>query len=249
VSRIAQHSISTPGQLRRVAISALVDGVKDDVMLHDIEQVLAAAVGMDASRGDVVRVTGMPFNRSHFDDEALAMEEARRRELYWTAGKVAAFVILIVIALIYLRSILNTLSPSRKWMVEKPEPRRLAKGEQRALPSGTEDLLDIDDETARQLLAELVRRGLPVETADGAAVSGIRTPRGLANSNAGGAEGMAPDDADELRAMMAGVGAASTPVPTTHEANERIAGKVSAMARMDPKQIAQVIKDWMVEKE
>ncbi|HHX65614.1 MAG TPA: flagellar M-ring protein FliF, partial [Chloroflexi bacterium] len=130
VSRMAQHSISTPGRVKRLAISALVDGVEDEHALLNIERVLAAAVGMDPTRGDIIQVTGMPFDRSYADQELLAMEEARRTELYWTGAKVAAFIILIVIALIYLRSILNTLSPSRRWLVEEPSPRRLSRAGQ-----------------------------------------------------------------------------------------------------------------------
>ncbi|HHX64366.1 MAG TPA: hypothetical protein GX702_05700 [Chloroflexi bacterium] len=108
----------------------------------------------------------------------------------------------------------------------------------------------IDDETARKLLAELIASGQP---ADADRRDLVAVPHG------------APVATTEISAESAGTvgepqaeaadGASDPEAPLPEgdagmrEANERIANQVSALARVEPKQIAQVIRDWMTEKE
>jgi len=120
VSRLESRSSKAPGQIERITVSVLLDGVEDPQELTDIGEIVRAAVGLDEERGDVLSVKSLPFDRSFYEQEAEAMEEARKYDLYITAAKWGGLGIFVIVLLLYMRGLLNGLRPSTVSM--RPPP-------------------------------------------------------------------------------------------------------------------------------
>ena len=141
VSRVESRSSSAPGKIERIALSVLVDDVVDSQQLADIKEAVEAAVGLDAERGDVISVKSLPFDRSFFEQEAEAMDQARRYDLYITAAKWGGLGIFILALLLYVRGLLNSLRPSIV-SVSKGPAAPFGEEAERALPAGSVPVLE-----------------------------------------------------------------------------------------------------------
>ncbi len=112
VSRVESRTSSAPGKIQRVSVSVLLDSIEDPQQIADIKQVVEAAVGLDAERGDVISVKSLPFDRSFYEQEAEAMDQARSYDLYITAAKWGGLGIFVLVLLLYVRGLLNSLRPA-----------------------------------------------------------------------------------------------------------------------------------------
>ena len=112
VSRVESRTSSAPGKIQRVSVSVLLDSIEDPQQIADIKQAVEAAVGLDAERGDVISVKSLPFDRSFYEQEAEAMDQASRYDLYITAAKWGGLGIFVLVLLLYVRGLLNSLRPA-----------------------------------------------------------------------------------------------------------------------------------------
>lgn len=98
-SKTTENTTAAPGAVRRQTVSVFLDSnVGAGIALADIQQQVEAAAGIDAARGDLVRVSEVPFDTS----EAEAAEEAARlasSNERWetTMGTVRSVVTLLVV--------------------------------------------------------------------------------------------------------------------------------------------------------
>jgi len=109
VGKVTERVVSAPGDVQRLSVSVVVD--RDAVARTDmlaLQDTVSAAVGLDATRGDVVSVTQMPFDVG--DAEAVAAEleaaqaaeaDAGTQQLIWNAV-LAGLVLLVVIITVVL---------------------------------------------------------------------------------------------------------------------------------------------------
>ncbi len=74
------ESVETPGSVRRLTASVLVDGDLTEQQLEDIRALVAPAVGFSAERGDQIAIQSMKFSTTLADRmaEQLAAEQRQR---------------------------------------------------------------------------------------------------------------------------------------------------------------------------
>jgi flagellar M-ring protein FliF len=77
LSSVQSHEIIHPGEITRVSLSVLVDGVTDQTQLTILQDAIVAAAGIDTNRGDVVSVQSLTFDRT---SEAAVAEEIATQE-------------------------------------------------------------------------------------------------------------------------------------------------------------------------
>ncbi|HHX43176.1 MAG TPA: flagellar M-ring protein FliF [Chloroflexi bacterium] len=255
VSRVETHSSNAPGRVERLAVSVLIDGITDAQHLSDIQEAVSAAVGFDAERGDVVSVKGMPFDRSYYEAEAEAMEQAARERLYVTIGKYAGLAILVLVLLLYIRGLLNGL---------RPTPMRVERPSLIGLPEG-DRLEQLSAQRARQLSPTELARALQSGTETTTAFKPDPRLETLIRKQSEAREALAvplPDKTvrDMEDARMSGIAAAFAEIEDDDrldaeqgeaslalEARQRLQRQVTALARNEPHAIAQVVRNWLLE--
>ena len=101
VSHTVARLVKAPGNLTQLSLAVLLDQVVDDAILTSLKEAAAAAVGLDASRGDTVTLESLAFDRSYYEEEERAMAAAERKELYFMAAKLGGG-LLAALALLFL---------------------------------------------------------------------------------------------------------------------------------------------------
>ncbi len=100
ISQVEEREIQSPGQITRISVSVMVDGLQPNE-LNTIRTAVAAAAGIDESRGDQVVVESMAFDRSYFEQQAADIAKSEQTNLYTQIGMAAAAVILLVALMIF----------------------------------------------------------------------------------------------------------------------------------------------------
>jgi flagellar M-ring protein FliF len=171
ITQVQTHEIEAPGEIQRISLSVLVDGITDTQKLEALQSVIAAAAGIDEQRGDTIAVQALAFDRTYVETQIAEMEAAERQNLYFRIGEIAAGVILIALILWYVMRVLKNLklASAEAWVpVMKPVS-------EMALPSGvgqapsysiTYDQLGMGTEGMPQGVpgAGYTPQGLPAET-------------------------------------------------------------------------------------
>ena len=257
VSRVETHSSSAPGRVERLAVSVLVDGVTEAQHLADIQEAVAAAAGYDAARGDVISVKGMPFDRTFYEAEAESMEQAYRERLYVTIGKYAGLAILVLILLLYVRGLLNSLRPAQV-RIERPSLIGLPEGDRleqlsaqrtrqlspaeaaRALQGGQEPMTRFEPDPRLETLIRKQSEARSRETLEAQLRS--RNATLTENDDMEGARGAFPDvEPDAIPDDE------PEDAKTAREARQRLQRQVTALARSEPRSVAQVVRSWLTE--
>ncbi|HWG98668.1 MAG TPA: flagellar basal-body MS-ring/collar protein FliF [Pilimelia sp.] len=103
VGMVTETRKSAPGNVRRLNVAVLIDATTaQGIDNAQIQQMISAAVGLNAERGDTMAVTALPFDTRGADEakEALAKADAdAQREQYLNWGKTGAMVLAILILL------------------------------------------------------------------------------------------------------------------------------------------------------
>jgi flagellar M-ring protein FliF len=105
VGKTTEQIVSAPGTVERQSVSVAIDATAANALdLTALQSAIAAAVGIDATRGDVLSVQRMPFDQTAADEAAAALvvadkeaKAAATRELI-TQGGMGALVLLALIA-------------------------------------------------------------------------------------------------------------------------------------------------------
>ena len=109
--------IVAPGNIERVSLSVLVDGVTNTQQLATLATVIGAAAGIDTTRGDILAVETLNFDRSYYETQATDLEDRRTRDLYIQIGQTVAVAILVLAILWYVQRLLSNLrlASSEAW--------------------------------------------------------------------------------------------------------------------------------------
>lgn len=164
VNREVETVERAPGAIERLSVAVLVDeGVVDAGRVGEIENLVGAAAGVNADRGDQLVVSRMPFDTSAAEAtqaelDALEAQQAReeRMRLYTTIG--AVVVVLAVLGLAY-RGF--TKSRRREDPIDLREEEEFDEAEAASV-FDDEDLID-DEEVIEDPLPELPVMPLPSE--------------------------------------------------------------------------------------
>ncbi len=110
VDTTRQTVIKAPGNIRRLSVSVVVDGEYNQEQLESLQQVVAAAVGYDAARGDQLAVSSMTFNEASipsFQEETPASPQPPAalplQRQFIVAGAAAGALLLLLLLFLLLR--------------------------------------------------------------------------------------------------------------------------------------------------
>ena len=109
VSSTQMRTVLAPGQVQKLSVSVLVDGITDTQALKTITEIVTLAAGIDAARGDQVTVQSLAFDRTSLQQQAADMESAEQLDLYVRLGTWAALAIAIVAVLWFIQRMLANL--------------------------------------------------------------------------------------------------------------------------------------------
>jgi flagellar M-ring protein FliF len=109
VSSTTSKEITSPGQLKRISLSVMVDGVTDAKQLQTLQTIIAAAAGIDAARGDVLAVQSLAFDKTFVTQQQTDLQTSQNTALYWQIGEIGAAVLLVAVVLWYVQRLLNNL--------------------------------------------------------------------------------------------------------------------------------------------
>ena len=109
VSSTQMRTVTAPGQVQKLSVSVLVDGVADAQTLESITQIVTLAAGVDAARGDQVTVQSLAFDRTFLQQQAADMESAEQLDLYVRLGTWGALAMVFAAALWFIQRLLANL--------------------------------------------------------------------------------------------------------------------------------------------
>lgn len=105
VDKVTEQVHTAPGKVTRLTVAVLLDANAKNVDERAVTDLIAAAAGIDAARGDTVEVTSMQFDTSAADaaKEALEQEAAAERQgqmmgMIRTAGAVLLVALILFFA-------------------------------------------------------------------------------------------------------------------------------------------------------
>ncbi len=103
VNKSVQRKIKPPAELKRLSVAVAVNGELEEEQIADLRQMISAAAGVNDTRGDTVVVSALKFNDTLIkaNEQAFAKAEQSEQTQYYL--KVAAAIILGLVALILLR--------------------------------------------------------------------------------------------------------------------------------------------------
>ncbi|GAB4564782.1 MAG: flagellar basal-body MS-ring/collar protein FliF [Anaerolineae bacterium] len=110
VSRTVQSVVKAPGTVKRLSVAVLLDDSLPAELQSSIEDTVAAAVGLDPSRGDKLAVAAVPFEGSTLLAEQQALEGAQRGQLYVAIARAMASIIGLILLLLFVRGLFRDLS-------------------------------------------------------------------------------------------------------------------------------------------
>lgn len=82
INRRQEHKVAAPGTLDRLSVAVWIDGSLNDADRQSVEQMVTAALGLNAQRGDQVSVVAMPFGTKEVE-AATAPATAASHAISW----------------------------------------------------------------------------------------------------------------------------------------------------------------------
>lgn len=98
-----------PGQITHISLSVLVDGITDTTQLKSLQTVIAAAGGIQTTRGDVVAVETLAFDHTYYNQLVSTFDQNSQYELYLQIGLIVLGVLVVIALLWYIQRLLNNL--------------------------------------------------------------------------------------------------------------------------------------------
>jgi flagellar M-ring protein FliF len=172
VDKVTEQVQSAPGKVERLSVAVVLDAEAAGVIAPaEVEQLVAAAAGIDAERGDVVEVSRMAFDDTAAQaaqEEFAKLEAAEKSAQRWNVIRTVA--VLLVVGLLLLFA-LRSMRRDRRTDVELPydiqaeqlsfdaeEAAALAAAERRALEPPPLSVEDKQRLTIQGEIGELVER-------------------------------------------------------------------------------------------
>jgi flagellar M-ring protein FliF len=109
VSQTQSKEVIAPGQVSRISLSVMVDGVTDTAQLASLKAAAAAAAGIDDKRGDIISVDTMQFDRTYYTQQAADLSQQSNTNLYIQIGTIAAAIVAAILILWYIMRLFKNL--------------------------------------------------------------------------------------------------------------------------------------------
>lgn len=109
VTKSTEHVISSPGQVEKLSVAVMLDqGVASD-KIASIRDTVKAAVGIDETKGDVITVASMAFDKSDEKKQQTEMAAANKSEMIKTIVKDSAAGLLLIVFLLFVRALFKSI--------------------------------------------------------------------------------------------------------------------------------------------
>lgn len=163
LNKTVEHVIDAVGTIDRLTVAVMVDGVYEDVVAEDgtvtsvykprsteeldrLESIVRNAVGFDSERSDQIEMVNFAFDRREMKEDRQALDAMYLRDFYMDIATKVGWVLLILIAALYLRKKARKLFSSLGQILPPP---RVARSE----PAMEEDI-PVEEEIAKPLRPE-----------------------------------------------------------------------------------------------
>ncbi len=93
-----QEQVYTPGSVKRLSASVLIDGELAEESLGELRSTVAAAIGFDEGRGDQLVVQAMNFSTSWMDAIMAQLQRERRERMIFFILLIAAIALIGIVA-------------------------------------------------------------------------------------------------------------------------------------------------------
>lgn len=83
ISETSTHSIKAPGKVKNLSASVIYDnslGTLTSLQMQELENLVAAALGLSGERGDQVSIASIGFDTTYLEETIMAMEKAAKAE-------------------------------------------------------------------------------------------------------------------------------------------------------------------------
>jgi flagellar M-ring protein FliF len=98
-----------PGEVNRVSLSVLVDGVTDPAQLQTLQSAISAAAGIDQDRGDVISVQSLVFDKTYAATQSADLASSQRNTTIITIVQISAIVLVAGFLFWYILRLLKNL--------------------------------------------------------------------------------------------------------------------------------------------
>lgn len=107
INKKVEHSISVPGEIKKLSISVLLDGTYPEATINSIKQAVSSAIGINLSRGDSIVVESMAFDKTFAEKEKQEMEKSSQRDLVMSAVRIGSVLLVTIIIILFGLSMLR----------------------------------------------------------------------------------------------------------------------------------------------
>jgi flagellar M-ring protein FliF len=162
VGRTVTRTVTAPGNVERLSVSLLLDDVIPEDQALAIEQSVAAAIGLDAGRGDTSVVTRLTFDQTALVAAEAIFDSQGSTDAMVSYVRLGLPVVALLIAFFFFRMLMGSIS-RRSYRVSDYDPNALPGGDAmaalqgaalRALPEPSPEEMKSDLERQVSKLAE-----------------------------------------------------------------------------------------------
>ncbi len=107
VSKETRSKTIQPGGVERISVAVLMDESLPEEQIETVKSTVAAALGLNEERGDVIEVQRVPFTDTFYADEMARFESMQQQDLYVRIGTIAAILVGLGLVLYFTRKTLG----------------------------------------------------------------------------------------------------------------------------------------------
>jgi flagellar M-ring protein FliF len=118
MTQVESQEVIAPGEVERITLSVMVDGISDTAKLLSLTNVISTAAGINAARGDTLAVEAYEFDRTFTDARAAEAQSYQWLDLALQIGAVVGAAAVLIGLLIFVQRQLNRLrlASAEAWM-------------------------------------------------------------------------------------------------------------------------------------
>ncbi|MBD3403584.1 flagellar M-ring protein FliF [candidate division GN15 bacterium] len=139
LNRTVEHIVNAVGTIERLSIAVLVDGTYSTVEndggameqiyqprpqeeLDRLAAIVKNSIGFDGTRNDQIEMVNIAFDRQNLEMDQQALDSMYMREFYWDIAKKVGIILLIIMALLYMKKKSSKLFKALSAILPKPPP-------------------------------------------------------------------------------------------------------------------------------
>lgn len=117
ITQVNQTEVVAPGQIEKITLSVMVDGITDETVLASLTSAVAAAAGIDQERGDQLVVAPMAFDRSYMEEQTSVAEQEAQTQMFIQIGIAVGAVLLLVLMIWFVARLIRNvrMASGQEW--------------------------------------------------------------------------------------------------------------------------------------